>query len=286
MSAQVYPTTLLAKDSSDPYPSIDSIWNFFSSKGVKTVFVTLGCSSSALADLELAEILGCSLTAVAISKSDEQKWNEVSSIIKARERTEENSKFPFSEGAQEKWILPKNMRIKSTLPNWLKGSVELSTGESVHTEEAFTWVESLCKEIGVKNNDVRLDIVKMSLPYQLEQTFLYSLLTAGFRPALFIIQWSKMPNEDVATSLVAGHLQTIGYRLIQKIGTKFLYIYTDQDWYMTCSWEDITAPNPLIAEVLRQSQISRQKSGNDNARFQKGESSEPVPSSGEADAPL
>jgi len=94
-----------------------------------------------------------------------------------------------------------------------------------------------------------------------------------------------MPNEDVATSLVAGHLQTIGYQLIQKIENKFLYIYTDQDWYMTCSWENTAAPNPLIAEVLRQSQISRQKSGNDNARFQKGES-ESVPSSGEADVPV
>ena len=193
--------------------------------------------------------------------------------------------FSFSEGAQEKWILPKNMRLRTTLPNWLNGSVKLSTGESVPTEDALSWAESLCKEIGVKNNDVRLDVVKMSLPYELEHTVLYSLLSTGFRPALFIIQWSKMPNEDVATSLVAGHLQTIGYRLIDKIGNKFLYIYTDQDWYMTCSWEDMVSPNPLVAEVLRVSQISRQKSGNDNARFQKGES-ESVPSSGEADAPV
>jgi hypothetical protein len=93
-----------------------------------------------------------------------------------------------------------------------------------------------------------------------------------------MIQWSKMPDEDVPTSLVAGHLQMIGYRLIGKIENKFLYLYTDQDWYMTCSWEDSQTPNPLVAEVLRMARNSRSKAeANGHARFQ-----EPVTSSGTA----
>ena len=280
-----FPTTFLAKESLDRYPCLDSIWNFFSTKGIKTVFLTLGASESALADLELAETLGCPLIAVPTSKQEKDKWAEVHEILKARARTEVTSKFSFSKGTEEKWILPKNIKIRESVPYWSKGTIVTESGEILQTENAYDWADVLCKEINVKNAEVRVDVLKMALPYELETPILYSLLSAGFRPGLIIIRWSKRPDTDVSTTLLAGHLQTMGYQLISKYEDKFLYIFNDRDWYMTCSWEDMLTPNPLIAEVFRIARFSRQTTGNGHAKFEEAShfsQSVNISSSGEA----
>jgi hypothetical protein len=286
MANSSYPTTVLAKETSDPYPCLDSIWTFFQKKGIKTVFISLGCSKSGIADLELAETMGCPLHVVPTSKEEREKWTEISEILKTRSRLENTSKFLFSEGAQEKWILPKNIRIQDAIPLWGKGTIVTASGEILNTEGAFEWTEELCKKM---TTDTRIDIIKMSLPYELEQSTIYAMLNAGFRPGVCIIQWSKMPDEDVASALAAGHLQTVGYKLIGKFENKFLYIFTDQDWYMTCSWEDMSCPNPMVAEVLRMARISNANSRNGHAKFEQPaappqEISEPVSAGGETAA--
>lgn len=255
----------LGKDSCEPFPCIDGVWQYYSKKGIRTVFVSVGCSYSCAADMELAETLGCPITVVATSDEEEAKWNEVAEVVKNHARDDATAKYNFSEGAKDKWILSKNLRIGRVLPGW------------AGTAPFFNWAEDVCRATNVKD-DVRIDIFKMSVAHDVEAPTLYSLMNAGLRPGLLMIQWSKMPDEDVPTSLVAGHLQMIGYRLIGKIENKFLYLYTDQDWYMTCSWEDSQTPNPLVAEVLRMARNSRSKAeGNGHARLQ-----EPVASSGTA----
>jgi hypothetical protein len=45
----------------------------------------------------------------------------------------------------------------------------------------------------------------------------------------------------------------IGYTLIGKEGSRFLYYYTDVNYYETTSWEGISKKleNPLISNLLR-----------------------------------
>jgi hypothetical protein len=60
-----------------------------------------------------------------------------------------------------------------------------------------------------------------------------------------------MPDMDIPTSITAGHLQNSGYNLLHAMDNKFLYFYTGQDVYMSCSWENSTCPNPLVKHIVQ-----------------------------------
>jgi hypothetical protein len=114
---------------------VDRVWEVFQGKGVKTVFLSIGSSASALPDLELAESLGCPINIVPLKEDHKAKWIEVAEILKARKR-DPTVATSFSEEAELKWILPKNIRIQSALPWWVAGSVDLS-GSISPTEPAL-----------------------------------------------------------------------------------------------------------------------------------------------------
>jgi len=240
--------TVIGKDSSSPIPMIERVWDTFSQKGVRTVFLVLGNSSSCIADLEMAESLGCPINCVPIGEQQVNEWKEVALILKERKRTEA-AQFPFTDGAQGKWVLPKNIRIQESLPWWCTGSVEVD-GLSVKTESAVSFMQRVCKDMKIKDGDVRLDILKIDLPAGLERACIPSILDAGFRPALIVVKWQKMPDVDLSTTLAAGHLQNSGYRLLKIIGRQFLYLFTNNDMYQLCSWENMVVANPLLNELI------------------------------------
>jgi hypothetical protein len=51
----------------------------------------------------------------------------------------------------------------------------------------------------------------------------------------------------------AAHLQMLGYALVGKEDNRFLYYYTDVNYYETCSWEKVANKfeNPLMRELVR-----------------------------------
>jgi hypothetical protein len=236
----------LGKEGSDPFPAFASLWSIYAKKGMKTIFVSLGASKSSLADLEIAESLSCPLHIVPLSAKAKADWEETIDILVAREGNPSQSEF--SRGAQDKWVISKNVRLYDTMPWWTSGNIELDN--SLYSTKSFLdWVKTACLNTKVEN-DVRIDILKLDLPGGLECSVLGAMLNAGIRPGCILVNWEYMPDEHTPTTLAAGHLQSCGYQLVSKLDKKFFYYFVDQDMYMTCSWEDTATPNPMIKEIL------------------------------------
>ena len=252
-------TTICGKDSASPFPIMDRLWDIFSGKGIRTVFMSVGASTSCMPDLEIAESLGCPLNLVALSAAEQEKWAEVSTILKERKRAED-SKFPFSAGAESKWILPKNVRLQPALPWWTTGSVSVGDFE-VKTQPVAELVDSICTTMKLKDGAKRIDILKLDTVESapgLERAVLAAVLNAGHRPATVMVNWSERPDTDMATTLAAGHLQNSGYRLMGKLENKFVYYFMDSDVYQICSWEEVKYSNPMVQEIIS-SAVAQQK---------------------------
>ena len=248
-------TIMLGEGSLDPFPFFADAWSIYSKKGNKTVFISLGTSKSALADLEIAEMIGCPLIVAPGSAAGVTGWVEVAQCIKTHEPFE-NPKSDFSVGADEKWIIPKNLRIQAgSTPDWRSGMITASPAfqEPIFHLEGipfYSWVESQCASIGLSSEQTRIDILKVDTQNGTERQILYAMLDAGFRPSTIIINWSKAPDTDQPTKMAAGHLQNCGYALIRTVGTKFLYLFVDSDMYSVCSWEGAGKVNPLVDEIV------------------------------------
>ena len=259
--------TLIGGNSADPFPMLERSWDIFSAKGIRTVFVSIGNSKSVAADLDIAEGLGCPINHVPLNEAEAAAWVEVSSILKERKR--EETAQPFSAGAESKWILPKNVRSHGTLPWWSAGTVDLSGGP-VKTQAVSRFAESICTTMKVKDNVVRIDVLKLDTVAAapgLERAILGAVLNAGFRPAVVLVHWSENPNVGLASTVAAGNLQNCGYRLMSKVDNKFLYYFTDDDMYQMCSWEETSCQNPLMNEIIlaaRDSILSAKNRGDSN----------------------
>jgi hypothetical protein len=238
------------KNIGDDFPMLDRFFDFFDKKGIRTVFMSIGNSTTAAADLEIAEGLGCPLHVVPLNASEKSQWEEISAILKARKR--EDTASAFSAGADTKWILPKNIRVQSEMPWWCKGEIDIS-GEAVKTRPAVELLATICAPMKIKDSVTRLDILKIDTRLAapgLEKAILAAMLDAGIRPSLLLVNWSDRPDVVLSATLAAGHLQNSGYHLIGKEGHKFLYYFTDHDMYQLCSWEDMSRHNPLLHEIV------------------------------------
>jgi hypothetical protein len=127
--------------------------------------------------------------------------------------------------------------------------MELKDGFSVSTVPMFDWVTQACVKSKLPD-DTRIDILKIDADDGLECSILGAMLNAGLRPGCIFVNWEEMPDTHTPTTLAAGHLQTCGYKLVEKIDKKFFYYFIDKDMYMTCTWEDTLAPNPMVHEII------------------------------------
>ena len=255
----------------DPFPCLDPLWNIYSKKGIKTIFLSIGASKSCLADLEIAEILGCPIHVATINAEQEEKWKEVKDCLVSRERVA--AKFDFSDGSEEKWITAKNFRMVGAPPLWGSGPRD--------SEPLFDWMKGLCYSMNV--SETRIDILKIDVGNGDERAILMAALDAGFRPSCIMVNWSHMPDTDVPSSLTAGHLQNTGYQLIGMHETKFLYYFIDKDWYMTCSWEETSCPNPMVREIIKM--VPRIREANDcSKRLAAAGKTDPPPESEKAES--
>ena len=243
------PITNYGVDGGDPFPCLSDLWRVYGIKGTKTVFVSLGLSKSPMADLEIAELMGCPIHVVPLNEEHVNMWNEVKSVLAVRERNDSSSTYDFSKGVSEKWVIPKNVHIHKSLPWWMDSTLQMSENDTLKTREFYQWVEDACKLTKLEN-DVRVDILKLDMVNGMERPVLAAMLNAGFRPGCIMVNWEHSPDTHTPTTLAAGHLQNCGYKLINKVDNKFFYFFIDQDMYMTCSWEDTRAPNPMVHEIL------------------------------------
>jgi hypothetical protein len=231
---------LLNEKSGDPFPCVKELYELYANKGVRTVFFSVGASPSCVADLEIAEMVGCPINILCSNEADSKAWFEVKERLRSHKEGEE---LGFSTGAASKWVLPKNVKV---FPELEAGTI-------------FGTVQNACKSMLISEDNTRIDILKVDL-HGGERAVLYEILDSGFRPATIIVRWSYAPDSSHPTKLVAGHLQNCGYALIGKEGNKYLYYYVDNDMYSTCSWENVGAVNPMVdgvvAEVLAQQKLA------------------------------
>ena len=222
----------------------ENLWDFYSKKGVKTVFISVGSSPSAIADLDIAETLGCPVHIWNLNESHASKWDEVRQVLKDRKRGADAS--PFTEGVDTKWVLPKNVRCYLGIPGF-----HTSKSEAVSTVSIQDCVTQSIASMKVEES--RMDILNISLADGWdgwERGVLAALLDTGYRPGLLMVKWSNMPDSHMFTTLIAGHLQNCGYTLLEKSGDRFTYMFIDKCMYEICSWETNATLNPLVTEIL------------------------------------
>jgi hypothetical protein len=203
-------------------PFLKDLWSFFSSKGVKTNFFSVNPDASAALDLNICESLGCPIRVLTNSASIETKWSIIAATLKARAIAPEHANLGWLEGIQKRWILPRNLIVKRTSLEW----------STLATEAA-----------AIEGN--RVDMLKIEGSQEEERAILYSLTDGGFRPGVVLVRYTYDPDENVPSMLVAGHLQMIGYRLVECKGPWFLYLFEDNCFYDSCSWRTTTCQNPL-----------------------------------------
>lgn len=240
-------TSIVTIGSSEaPYPMVSNVWEFFSEKATKTVFVSVGSGSSCLPDLDIAETLGCPLLKLDLPESA-SKWVEIQEILKTRKYNETMSEF--AKPASRKWVLPKNLHIRTCVPSFGEGTLQIHS-QPIETKSWTSLITEHCTSLG--HPDVRVDLVKVE-PMPFQEVILESLLLQGFRPSLLLVHWNEAPDTSVTTVSVAGHIQMMGYALIGKVENRFLYYYTDVNYYEMCSWERVARhfENPLMHTLLK-----------------------------------
>ena len=230
----------------DKWPVLENLWDFYSEKGVKTVFISVGSSPSAVADLDIAETLGCPVHIWNFNESDATKWDEVRKMLKDRKRGAEASSF--TEGVDTKWVLPKNVRSYVGIPGFYTAK-----SDAVSTVSVDDCVKH-CTDTMKMDGEKRIDILKISLAEGWERSVLAAVLDTGYRPGLIMVKWSQMPDTHLFTTLTAGHLQNCGYTLLETNGDHFTYMFIDRCMYEICSWETNKSVNPLVTEILETSQ--------------------------------
>jgi hypothetical protein len=242
----------------DPFPIISDFSTMYSEKGIRTVFFSIGSSKSPLADLEISEAIGCPVNVFPLEDSEAENWKAVAACLKDRVV----SSNPLLEGVDKVWVLPKNIRIRDSLPWWQKGSIEVD-GVQRTTKKVENVVSEVCADLKVKDGAQRIDILKLDTGRHMEAGFIGAIINSGFRPGILLVNWTETPDSNASISIAAGHLQNCGYVLLGKEGNKYCYYYVDDDLYMACSWENIAMVNPIVSEVVR---AYREKMGRDKTK--------------------
>ena len=244
------PIKLFGSSGSNPIPLIEKLWDFYAQKGIKTVFVSLGTSSSPLGELEISETLGCPINIVEPSNEKKELWNKVVEILKERTVSSEQNSCDFTNDVQNKWVLPKNVRVSSRVPHFYSGVIDISD-ISIGVIDFKTYIETICESMNISKENARIDLLNIQLGSSLEESVIYSLTHSPYRPGLIIVNYTQKPDSNLFTSQVASHLQNIGYSLIGKEENKFVYLYNDKNVYEFASYEDTTVDNPLIYEIIK-----------------------------------
>ena len=209
-------------------PFLKDIWNFFNTKGMKTVYISLNAFNSFAVDLEVTENLGCPLHLLFDTTEIEDRWKTLQQTLKERKIADEHKHLDWLEPVKKRWILARNLKTS-------------------RVEYSWQTVKAYCKE----NQLEQIDFLKMEGINENEKMILYSLFDAGYRPSLLLIRWSADPDASVPSMLAAGHLQNVGYRLLSEQNGYFLYLFTDVCMYDTCSWRDTKTQNPMIEYFLK-----------------------------------
>jgi hypothetical protein len=226
----------------DKWPMISNIWEFFSAKANKCVFISVGSSPSPLPELDILEQIACSLYMYEPVKEQAAIWEDLKSFFKTRKETSDLSSFAREAG--KKWVLARNLNIINAHIAHFNGSINDTTAIA-----ALEAVSAASKQSGLNEEETRIDLLKIDLAGS-EADILHYILQEGFRPSMILVRWSARPDFSLQVTNAAANLQMIGYKLMQTIDNKYLYYFTDKNFFEICSWEDTNVDNPLIHTLM------------------------------------
>ena len=109
------------------------------------------------------------------------------------------------------------------------------------------------------NVDKRIDILKLETNTDKLAEILYAVLHLGYRPGMLLIHWETSPDSSLESTLLAGHIQNLGYGLACKWNNNYLYMFTDKNLYEMCSWEVTNVPNPLVAKIMESIVVKKEE---------------------------
>ena len=143
-------------------------------------------------------------------------------------------------------------------PKWIEPAVEYPgiydgvLGTEPNTTKMTSWETLLNRAKALRNNasasttEPHFAICKIEVSGE-EIPILSSLLATKFRPSLIYLRWTESPDVSQSHCEMAGHLQSVGYRLISiNENGFFLYHYSGQDIYSCCSWLNVSIGHPFV----------------------------------------
>jgi hypothetical protein len=222
---------LIPFNDSENFPVFRNLWDFFAAKGNKTTYVSFGSSRSPMVELHVSENLGCKIYLFDDNEKQCEQWNEIKEVLKTRKSTETTS--DFANAALRKWVLPQNIIVNHQLPT-------------------FATMKSVISGLNETN---RIDMLKVDCPKEKTAELLYAIFHNGYRPGILMIHWESSPDSLLETTLLAGHIQNLGYGLVSKWNQNYLYYFTDKNLYEMCSWETSEVQNPLVSKLFESFQM-------------------------------
>jgi hypothetical protein len=154
------------------------------------------------------------------------------------------------------FINPKLVKYVEEYPGNFDGTIKLN--RDVTLTSWANLLQTAGKLLNIPELDEpRFAICKIDV-YDKEVEILASLLSSVYRPSLIYVKWTASPDESQRHCESAGHLQTVGYRLIS-VNTNgfFLYQYSGDDVYSCCSWITPSDTHPFIQLICDEVQKNK-----------------------------
>lgn len=226
------PTCAVKEDGGCKFPSVMNLYDFFTPRTRSICVWSYGFRNGGL-EVHLAESTGAKVN-IFDSRDGKKEQHDIFNRVMNTHKTQENDP-DWASYLTKHWILPDSTTFSSVLPGIYDGSLSLSSGITQFS----------------KFSTDRIDIVKVD--YGEDTSFIVnSILSAGYRPGLFWVNWNMHPDESNLTMATAGNLQTLGYRLLKAEGNYFVYMFVDECMYEVCSWARTDCANPMFVEFKDQ----------------------------------
>jgi hypothetical protein len=155
-----------------------------------------------------------------------------------------------AKGMGHYFVNPRMIGVSRKFPGHASGArdVEDPSGNKESVPIA-TW-DSLLAEANelrgkAKAEEPYFALCRIFVPHH-EVEVISSLLATHHRPSILYVRWSQNPDDSQLLTETAGHLQTVGYRLLAIRNSYFLYQYTGKDLYSCCSWTEPSMGHPLV----------------------------------------
>lgn len=191
---------------------------FFSKKIDGCNFVSIGTNPQSISvDAEIIESIGGYLHFIPTSSNEKQLMNDFKSILDG------------------------NTNISHDL--------ELISNRMIDTE--YIKIHEIDNSFYSIRDIEHIDICKIDSD-KYGKSAVFNIFDAGFRPSILMIRFKLSPDEDTSTQITAGHIQNMGYILLGKYHTTYLYYFVDDCLYDYCKWSEPKHKNPLMIELTLQ----------------------------------